>query len=105
VEIRLRVAQPPNYLRHEMTVSLDIETAKQPSALIAPAEAIRDLQTTPWVQVVREGRVVRQAVQLGLRGEGHYQILSGLQAGEWLIPAPQTARIGQRVRPQPRQTP
>jgi HlyD family secretion protein len=42
VEIRLRVTEAPEYLRQEMTISVDIETARRADALIVPNEAIRD---------------------------------------------------------------
>jgi HlyD family secretion protein len=40
VEVKLRVPEPPDYLRQDMTISVDIETARHPGALIVPAEAI-----------------------------------------------------------------
>ena len=42
VEIRLAVAQPPATLRHEMTVSIDIEAARRPDALSLPCDSVRE---------------------------------------------------------------
>ena len=88
VEIRLRVPEPPDYLRQEMTVSIDIETARKANALTVPAEAVRDANTaSPWVLVIRVGVATRQSVSLGLRNAGRLEIVEGITAGEQIIPA------------------
>ncbi|NJO56800.1 MAG: HlyD family efflux transporter periplasmic adaptor subunit, partial [Rhodospirillales bacterium] len=57
VEIRLRVPEPPDYLRQEMTISIDIETARRTNAVIVAGETIRDAGSAkPWAFVVRDGR-------------------------------------------------
>src|SRR5262249_57184036 len=56
IEVKLRVPQPPAYLRQDMTVSVDIEAARHPSALIVPAQTIRGVAgSKPWEMKV-EGR-------------------------------------------------
>ncbi len=55
VEVKLRVANPPVYLRQDMTVSVDIETARRDNARVIPAGALRDATSSePWVMVVRD---------------------------------------------------
>lgn len=100
VEIRLRVAEAPEYLRQEMTISVDIETARCTDVLIVPGEAIRDAGSNQaWVLVVRDGTAQRQAVTLGVRGEGKTEILDGLAPGDLLVPAKNLSiREGSRVR-------
>jgi HlyD family secretion protein len=100
VEVKLRVPDPPEYLRQDMTVSADIEVARRPSALVVSSEALRDPGTRePWVMLVRNGRAVRQPVATGLRGEGQIEIVSGLAPGDLVIPASEGyVRTGQRVR-------
>jgi HlyD family secretion protein len=100
VEVKLRVADPPGYLRQDMTVSADIEVARRPSALVIPSDALRDANTPePWVMLVRERHAMRQPVSTGLRGEGQIEILSGLAPGDRVIPVTDTfVRAGQRVR-------
>lgn len=85
VEVKLDVPQPPDYLRDDMTVSVDIETERQASALVVPAAAIYDAGGTPYALVVRGGRAVRQSVRLGLRGEGSIEVLSGVAEGELAV--------------------
>jgi HlyD family secretion protein len=100
VEIRLRVTEAPEYLRQEMTISVDIETARRADALIIPNEAIRDVGSAqPWVLVVRDGLAQRQVVKLGVRSEGKTEILEGLAPGDLLVPAKNLSiREGSRVR-------
>jgi HlyD family secretion protein len=100
VEIRLRATEAPEYLRQEMTVSVDIDTAHRADALIVPNDAIRDANTNqPWVLVVREGTAQRQAIKPGVRSEGKTEILEGLTAGDLLVPAKNLSiREGSRVR-------
>ena len=41
VEVKLRVPIPPDYLRQDMTVSVDIEVARSAGAVLVPADAVR----------------------------------------------------------------
>lgn len=100
VEVKLRVLDPPAYLRQDMTVSVDIEVERRPNALALRADAIRDPSgPAPWVLKVNGGRAVRQNVQLGLRGEGWVEVRSGLEAGDLVVPPGNSAiGPGKRVR-------
>ena len=99
VEVKLRVPDPPNYLRQDMTVSVDIEVARRADTLVAPAEAVFDAGSPhPWVLAAVDGRAAKKPVTLGLRGSGRVEILDGAVAGEALIPATAGIAPGQRVR-------
>ena len=100
VEVKLRVPEPPPYLRDDMTVSVDIEIARRAAALTVAADVVRDAAgREPWTFAVREGRAARQPVKLGLRGEGSVEILQGLADGELAIASHDAAvRDGTRVR-------
>ena len=88
VAVKLRVPEPPTYLRQDMTVSVDIETSKKDQALVVPGGALHDRGSNkPWVLVVRNEHAVRQEVTLGLLGDNNVEILTGLNAGERVIPA------------------
>ena len=101
VEVRLRVPAPPAYLRQEMTVSIDIETARKAQALRLPSAALHESSgAKPWVLVVRDGVAEQQTVELGLRSNGQVEILAGLNAGDAVIPAARLSiRPGSRIRP------
>jgi HlyD family secretion protein len=103
VEVKLRVREPPDYLRQDMTVSVDIEVARSPNAIALRAEAVRDATgAAPWVLLVEGGRAVRRPVQLGLRGTGWVEIRSGLSPGERVVPAAAPVQPGSRLRAVPR---
>jgi HlyD family secretion protein len=101
VEVKLDVPERPPFLRPDMTVSVNIEVGRDPSALVIPSGAVRDAGTEPWVLAVREGRTVRQPVKLGMRGEGSVQVLSGLQPGDAVVAPVATVGPGARVRAEP----
>ena len=103
VEVKLRVPQPPAYLRQDMTVSVDIEIERRARALAVRAEAVHDASSAePWVLVVHNGRAVQRRVKLGLRGEGWVEVLAGPAEGELIVAASDgRVRAGQRVRAVP----
>ena len=99
VEVRLAVPDAPDFLRPDLTVSVNVEVGRDADALVVPAASIREAGGAPWVLVVRGGRAERQAVRLGMRGEGMVQVLEGLAPGEAVIPpAAGALEPGARVR-------
>jgi len=100
VEVKLRVREPPDYLRQDMTVSVDIEVARRTGTVVVPADTVRDAGgAQPWVLAVDGGRATRRAVKLGLKGDGRVEVLEGVAPGDRLISAAQlTVKSGQRVR-------
>ncbi len=100
VEVKLKVPEPPGFLRQDMTVSVDIEVARRANALAAPTDALHDATGPhPWVLAVRGQRAVRLPVKPGLRGDARTEILEGVATGEELIPATNVlVKAGDRVR-------
>lgn len=101
VEVKLDVENPPSFLRPDMTVSVNVETGRDPAALVLPAGAVRDLGADPWALVVRGGQTVRQAVKLGMRGDGRVKVQDGLAPGEWVVSPAVPVGPGRRVRTEP----
>lgn len=100
VEVKLTVVDPPDYLRQDMTVSVDIAVAERPSTLVVPARVVHDSTSgSPWVLDVRNGRAREQAVKPGLRTDDRIEILDGLSEGDLVIPVAAGVRAGQRIRP------
>lgn len=99
VEMKLVVADPPAYLRQDMTVSVDIETARRENTLILPARAVREAASQPWVMLVRDGRAHRQPVRIGLRGVTQFEILEGAAEGDEIVPLNAGVALGQKLRP------
>jgi HlyD family secretion protein len=99
VEVRLAVPQAPDFLRPDMTVSVELLGGEKPDALVLPAGAVRDAdRAAPWVLALRNGRAVRTPVTLGLRGVGAVEIVAGLEEGDEAIPQTEKALDGDRVR-------
>lgn len=97
--VKLTVSNPPAYLRQNMTVSVDIATARRADVLSLPGSAVRDaLTAAPWVMVIDNGRAVRRPVRLGLQGDERIEILSGVAEGAQVIPATADIAVGDRVR-------
>ena len=102
VEVKLNIANPPAYLRQDMTVSVDIETARRTATIVIPASTLEDAATDkPWVLVVRGKHAVKQFVTLGLLGDTRVEVLQGIAKGEGVIPKSKLGvKAGQRVRAQ-----
>jgi HlyD family secretion protein len=99
IQVKLKVTNPPAYLRQDMTVSVDIETAKRSNTLVLPARDIHDpLSGNPWVLGIRDGRAAQIHVKLGLHGTTQTEILDGLNEADTVIPANSGVISGQRVR-------
>jgi HlyD family secretion protein len=100
VEVKLVVPEPPDYLRQDMTVSVDIESARRDGALVLPVRDVHDmLSGTPWLMVVRDGRAAKQPVTLGIHGNSNVEILGGAAEGDLAVPATANLLTGQRLRP------
>lgn len=99
VEVKLRVPEPPAFLRADMTVSVEIEVGRREGALTLPVGALREATSPrPWVLVAEGGRALRRDVQLGLRGTGVVEVRAGLEGGERVILPESGAEPGDRVR-------
>ncbi|HLU20548.1 MAG TPA: efflux RND transporter periplasmic adaptor subunit [Pusillimonas sp.] len=102
VDIRLLVEDPPEFLRQDMTVSVNVETGRRDRAVVVPNDALAILDgDRAEVWVVAAGRSQRRAVQLGLRGLTRSEVTQGLQSGDIVLADGRagTIRTGERVRP------
>ena len=98
VDIRLKVDPVPDYLRQDMTVSVNILTGQVEQALAIPNDALMNVQgTQAEVFIVDAGRVRRRQITLGLRGLALSEVRSGLQPGDWVLLGARAAE-GEHVR-------
>lgn len=105
VDLRLRVDKTVDFLRPDMTVSVEIITAQEPNALKLPSDVIfRDPNGSNYVLVIRDGFARRVDIATGLRGIGTTQIAKGLAVGDRVIAATTAVEDGARVREQSRRT-
>jgi len=101
VEVRLRVARPPAFLRPDMTVSVNVQVSRREGVLRLPAEAVRGPSDAAWALVIAGGRAERRPLTLGLRGQGAVEVTGGLVEGEWVAPPSARLQPGARARPVP----
>lgn len=100
VEIKFSLPQVPAFLREDMTLSVEVETARRERTLVLTLDALRSddaSRSAASVWLARDGRVEARVVQLGLRTLDAVEVLQGLAAGDVVLlagaPAP-----GSRVR-------
>lgn len=90
VDVRLRIDPPVDFVRQDMTVTATILTGRSARALAVPNDAL--LGATPGsdeagVLRVRDGRVRRVPVRLGLRGLAMSEVVDGLAEGDKVLAA------------------
>lgn len=86
VTIRLRVDPPPDYLRQDMTVSVNVETGRRERALAVPNDALLlEADGTRAVLAVRDGHLQRVPVRLGLAGLAMSEVLEGVASGDQVL--------------------
>ncbi|MES2785509.1 MAG: efflux RND transporter periplasmic adaptor subunit [Pseudomonadota bacterium] len=106
IEVKFALPQPlPAFLREDMTLSVEVETARREQALVLPTNALRGEESAgAVVWVTQAGRVEARKVRVGLRTLDAVEITEGLQAGELVLvgPAPPPGgrvRIDSRAAP------
>jgi HlyD family secretion protein len=102
IELKFELEKlPPAFLREDMTLSVELETARREQALALPLSALRTQagDGSATVLVARDGRAQAQAVRLGLRTLDAAEVLQGLSAGDLVLLGDQV-KAGARVRVQ-----
>ncbi|MDO9167025.1 MAG: efflux RND transporter periplasmic adaptor subunit [Rhodoferax sp.] len=98
IEVKFALEQQaPVFLREDMTLSVDVETARRERALVLPIAALR--ASGAAVLVLQAGRVQERAVRLGLRTLDAAEVLEGLSQGDVVL-LKGTLKPGDRVRAQ-----
>jgi HlyD family secretion protein len=99
VEVKFALdQQPPAFLREDMTLSVEVETARRERALVLPLAALRsEPGKAAVVLVARGGRAEKSAVSLGLRTLDAAEVLQGVGEGDAVLLG-SGVRAGSRVR-------
>ena len=100
LDLRLTVDPVPDYVRQDMTVSVNIETGRRDHALVVANDALTNVSAGKGdVWLVTDGKATRSRVTLGLRGLSASEVTAGVKAGDWVL-ADGAANIadGARVR-------
>lgn len=100
VEVKLVLTgAAPQFLREDMTLSVELVTGQRDHALVVPSQAVTAAAdgAPTTVRLAQEGRVVARSVQLGLRTLDAVEVLDGLAAGDVVLLGPAPA-AGKRVK-------
>lgn len=100
VDVRLTVDPVPDFLRQDMTVSVNVETNKRERTLVIPNDALSSISgNKAMVILVRDRKIQRHPITLGLRGLVMSEVVAGLKEGDHvLIDAESVLKDGTRVR-------
>jgi len=103
IEVKLSVRDPPEYLKQDMTVSVDIEVAKALKTKPVPLLCVHEITSNaPWVYKVLGTHLVKSPVRLGLQSAGFVEVLSGVEERDLLsMDALQPLKPNLRVRSLP----
>ena len=90
---------PPAFLREDMTLSVEVETARRERTLVLPLSALRSQasSTSATVLIAQNGHVQTRPVRLGLRTLDAVEVLEGLGQGDVVLLGGQL-KPDQRVR-------
>jgi hypothetical protein len=77
--------KPPPTPRPGMSAVAHLRVQSAVNAVAVPAAAVFESDGGETVWLVRQGKAVRQTVEVGVKGEDLVQILSGLQPGERIV--------------------
>ena len=101
IEVKFALADAvPAFLRQDMTLSVEVETARRPSALAVPVAALGlgPDGKAAVLRVVVDGKVTSRPVTTGLRTLDAVEITGGLADGDLVAPDSSIA-VGSKVRP------
>lgn len=88
IEVKFSLLQqPPAFLREDMTLSVEVETARREHALVVPVNALRgdESAATTAVWIEQGGRVELRKVRLGLRTLNYVEVIDGLAEGDLVL--------------------
>jgi HlyD family secretion protein len=101
IEVKFALVEAlPTFLRQDMTLSIEVETARRAAAMALPVAALAGPAegTGSAVRLVVDGRVEERPVQLGLRTLDAIEVTGGLAEGD-LVALDPTLAPGLKVRP------
>lgn len=100
VDVRLTVDPVPDFLRQDMTVSVNVETNKRERTLVIPNDALSSISgNKAMVILVRDRKIQRHPITLGLRGLVMSEVVAGLKEGDHVLTdAESVLKDGIRVR-------
>src|SRR5205823_12597505 len=83
--VKAQVPNPARLLQPGMFIEARLVTAVRPGAIVVPEEAVVPLQGATFIWAVKDGKVERRPVTLGVRTPGFVEVASGVAAGEQVV--------------------
>ncbi|WP_040412781.1 efflux RND transporter periplasmic adaptor subunit [Desulfosporosinus sp. OT] len=100
VSVTIRLDQVPAGLKPGFTVSIQIIAATKAGVLAVPQEALFQEGSKNYVYQIKERRLLKTEVKVGIGNDTHQEITSGLKAGDLVVLNPSNdLEPGQRVTP------
>jgi HlyD family secretion protein len=102
IEVKLALLEAaPAFLREDMTLSVEVETARRERSLVLPLAALRvaGADGSPTVLVNEAGHAKERSVRLGLRTLEAVEVIDGLAEGDQVLVGG-ALQAGQRLRVQ-----
>lgn len=100
VDVRLTVDPVPDFLRQDMTVSVNVETNKRERTLVIPNDALSSISgNKAMVILVKDRKIQHHPITLGLRGLVMSEVVAELKEGDHVLTdAESVLKDGTRVR-------
>lgn len=101
VDVRLTVDPVPDFLRQDMTVSVNVETNQRERTLVIPNDALSSISGNKAMVILvrRDRKIQRHPITLGLRGLVMSEVVAGLKEGDHVLTdAESVLKDGTRVR-------
>ena len=83
--VKAQVPNPRRELQPGMFVELQLATDIRPNAVVIPEDGVVSLRSATFVWVVKDGKVERRDVQLGVRTSGFVEIRQGVAVEEQVV--------------------
>lgn len=100
VEVQLIIPEAPPYLRYDMSASVEIITNTSQASLLIPIEAVSAAATEhPFVYTLSDGKIRKQELKLGLRGDTQIEVTQGLAEQDIVLYPSEGLSPGSRARP------
>lgn len=107
VAVKLRLTEPPPFLRPGMSADVEIIVANVDDVLLVPAQTVMAKNKEQFVYVLADGVVVKRLVEVGRSNWDAVEVVHGLNLDEAVISSldAEGLKPGVRARPTPKATP
>ncbi len=107
VTVKLRLAEPPPFLRPGMSADVEIIVATVNDVLLVPAQTVMAKNQEQFVYVLADGAVVKRVIEAGRSNWDAIEVVRGLNLGEAVISSLDVEGLkpGARARPAAKQAP